>query len=38
MGEWESEPPIVLMKAENRLDGTRWREGVANHQNRMRAT
>lgn len=34
----ESESFIVPMKAGNRLDGTRWREGAANHQARRRDT
>jgi len=34
----ESESLIVPMKTGNRLDGTRWREGAANHQNCTRAT
>ena len=34
----ESESLIVPKKAGNLLDGTRWREGATNHQNRKRET
>ncbi len=34
----ESESLIVPGKVGNRLDGTHWREGAANHQNCTRAT